>query len=103
MAFYRIAAFDSLTDANNSVNVSGLVNANPNNPGLEPGAVINMGEVGGSNIDLSSFFSCVSNVASNTGSDPAVPSWIAILQGMAATRSPSARPTPTWSTTCRTW
>ena len=79
MAFYRIAGFDSFTGANNSVNVTRSVNAN-SNATLEPWAVINMDEVGGS-IDLSSFFSSASNLASANGG-PGVPSWIATLQGL---------------------
>ena len=79
MAFYRIVGFDSFTGANNSVNVTRSVNAN-SNATLEPWAVINMDEVGGS-IDLSSFFSSASNLASANGG-PGVPSWIATLQGL---------------------
>ena len=79
MAFYRIAGFDSFTGANNSVNVTRSVNAS-SNATLEPWAVINMDEVGGS-IDLSSFFSSASNLASANGG-PGVPSWIATLQGL---------------------
>ena len=79
IAFYRIAGFDSFTGANNSVNVTRSVNAN-SNATLEPWAVINMDEVGGS-IDLSSFFSSASNLASANGG-PGVPSWIATLQGL---------------------
>ena len=79
IAFYRIAGFDSFTGANNSVNVTRSVNAN-SNATLEPWAVINMDEVGGS-VDLSSFFSSASNLASANGSNPA-PSWIATLQGL---------------------
>ena len=129
MAFYRIAGFDSFTGANNSVNVTRSVNANPNAT-LEPWAVINLDEVGGS-IDLSSFFSSASNLASPDGG-PGVPSSIATLQGLAAPRPSSARPastrssaaaattsstaapaptpcravpatTPIWSTTSATW
>ena len=79
MAFYRIAGFDSFTGANNSVNVTRSVNAS-SNATLEPWAVINMDEVGGS-VDLSSFFSSASNLASANGG-PGVPSWIATLQGL---------------------
>src|SRR6185503_7843099 len=79
MAFYRIAGFDSFTGANNSVNVTRAASAN-SNATLEPWAVINMDEVGGS-VDLSSFFSSASNLASANGSNPA-PSWIATLQGL---------------------
>ena len=79
IAFYRIAGFDSFTGANNSVNVTRSVNAN-SNATLEPWAVINMDEVGGS-VDLSSFFSSASNLASANGG-PGVPSWIATLQGL---------------------
>ena len=79
IAFYRIAGFDSFTGANNSVNVTRVASAN-SNATLEPWAVINMDEVGGS-IDLSSFFSSASNLASANGSNPA-PSWIATLQGL---------------------
>ena len=79
IAFYRIAGFDSFTGANNSVNVTRSVNANANAT-LEPWAVINMDEVGGS-VDLSSFFSSASNLASANGG-PGVPSWIATLQGL---------------------
>ena len=79
MAFYRIAGFDSFTGSNNSVNVTRSVNAS-SNATLEPWAVINMDEVGGS-VDLSSFFSSASNLASANGSNPA-PSWIATLQGL---------------------
>ena len=50
------------------------------NATLEPWAVINMDEVGGS-VDLSSFFSSASNLASANGG-PASPSWIATLQGL---------------------
>ena len=81
LAFYQISAFDSFTGANNSVNVTRSVNANANAT-LEPWAVINMDEVGGS-VDLSSFFSSASNLASANGSNPA-PSWIATLQGLAS-------------------
>ena len=42
-----------------------------------------MDEVGGS-VDLSSFFSHASNMASANGIDPAVPSWIATLQGLSS-------------------
>ena len=79
IAFYRIAGFDSFTGANNSVNVTRSVNAS-SNATLEPWAVINMDEVGGS-VDLSSFFSSASNLASANGG-PAAPSWIATLQGL---------------------
>ena len=79
LAFYRIVGFDSFTGANNSVNVTRSVNAS-SNATTEPWAVINMDEVGGS-IDLSSFFSSASNLASANGSNPA-PSWIATLQGL---------------------
>ena len=47
MAFYRIAGFDCFTGSNNSVNVTRSVNAS-SNATLEPWAVINMDEVGGS-------------------------------------------------------
>ena len=80
IGFYRIAGFDSFTGSNNSVDVTRSANANPNGT-LEPWAVINMDEVGGS-VDLSSFFSHASNMASANGSDPAAPSWIATLQGV---------------------
>jgi hypothetical protein len=79
MAFYRIAGFDSFTGSNNSVNVTRSVNAS-SNATLEPWAVINMDEVGGS-VDLSSFFSSASNLASANGGS-GVPSWIATLQGL---------------------
>ena len=79
LAFYRIVGFDSFTGANNSVNVTRSVNAS-SNATLEPWAVINMDEVDGS-IDLSSFFSSASNLASANGG-PGVPSWIATLQGL---------------------
>ena len=82
IGFYRIAGFDSFTGSNNSVDVTRSANANPNGT-LEPWAVINMDEVGGS-VDLSSFFSHASNMASANGSDPAVPSWIATLQGLSS-------------------
>ena len=62
------------------MDVTRSANANPNGT-LEPWAVINMDEVGGS-VDLSSFFSSASNLASANGIDPAVPSWIATLQGL---------------------
>jgi hypothetical protein len=81
IAFYRIADFDSFTGSNNSVNVTRAASAN-SNATLEPWAVINMDETGGS-VDLSSFFSSASNLASANGSGPAVPSWIATLQGLA--------------------
>jgi hypothetical protein len=129
LAFYQISAFDSFTGANNSVNVTRSVNASANAT-LEPWAVINMDEVGGS-VDLSSFFSSASNLASANGSNPA-PSWIATLQGLGgneifigtsgtdtlvgrggkisstAARAPTpcrAVPatTPIWSTTSATW
>ena len=61
------------------MNVTRSVNAN-SNATLEPWAVINMDEVGGS-VDLSSFFSSASNLASANGG-PGVPSWIATLQGL---------------------
>ena len=61
------------------MNVTRSVNAS-SNATLEPWAVINMDEVGGS-IDLSSFFSSASNLASANGG-PGVPSWIATLQGL---------------------
>ena len=51
IGFYRIAGFDSFTGSNNSVDVTRSANANPNGT-LEPWAVINMDEVGGS-VDLS--------------------------------------------------
>jgi trimeric autotransporter adhesin len=79
IAFYRIAGFDSFTGANNSVNVTRAASASSNST-LEPWAVINMDEVGGS-VDLSSFFSSASNLASANGSNPS-PSWIATLQGL---------------------
>ena len=79
IGFYRIAGFDSFTGSNNSVDVTRSANANPNGT-LEPWAVINMDEVGGS-VDLSSFFSHASNMASANGG-PGVPSWIATLQGL---------------------
>ena len=82
IGFYRIAGFDSFTGSNNSVDVTRSANANANGT-LEPWAVINMDEVGGS-VDLSSFFSHASNMASANGSDPAVPSWIATLQGLSS-------------------
>ena len=82
IGFYRIAGFDSFTGSNNSVDVTRSANANPNGT-LEPWAVINMDEVGGS-VDLSSFFSHASNMASANGSDPAAPSWIATLQGLSS-------------------
>ena len=50
------------------------------NATLEPWAVINMDEVGGS-VDLSSFFSSASNLASANGAPAS--SWIATLQGLA--------------------
>ena len=65
IGFYRIAGFDSFTGSNNSVDVTRSANANPNGT-LEPWAVINMDEVGGS-VDLSSFFSSASNMASANG------------------------------------
>ena len=61
------------------MNVTRAASAN-SNATLEPWAVINMDEVGGS-VDLSSFFSSASNLASANGSNPA-PSWIATLQGL---------------------
>ena len=79
MAFYRIAGFDSFTGSNNSVNVTRAASAS-SNATLEPWAVINMDEVGGS-VDLSSFFTSASNLASANGG-PGVPSWIATLQGL---------------------
>ena len=82
IGFYRIAGFESFTGSNNSVDVTRSANANPNGT-LEPWAVINMDEVGGS-VDLSSFFSHASNMASANGSDPAAPSWIATLQGLSS-------------------
>ena len=82
IAFYRIADFDSFTGSNNSVNVTRSVNANPNAT-LEPWAVINMDEAGGS-VDLSTFFSSASNMASPDGIVPAVESWTATLQGLAS-------------------
>ena len=81
IAFYRIADFDSFTGSNNSVNVTRAASAN-SNATLEPWAVINMDKAGGS-VDLSSFFSSASNLASANGSGSAVPSWIATLQGLA--------------------
>ena len=65
IGFYRIAGFDSFTGSNNSVDVTRSANANSNGT-LEPWAVINMDEVGGS-VDLSSFFSHASNMASANG------------------------------------
>ncbi|MEA2874670.1 MAG: hypothetical protein QOH67_4998, partial [Hyphomicrobiales bacterium] len=81
IAFYRLASFASFTGANNNVNVTRSVNANPN-AGLEPWAVINFDEVGGT-IDLSGFFASASNLASPDGIVPAVPSVIATPQGLA--------------------
>jgi Ca2+-binding RTX toxin-like protein len=83
IAFYRIADFDSFTGSNNSVNVTRSANANPNAT-LEPWAVINMDEAGGT-VDLSTFFSSASNMASPDGIVPAVESWTATLQGLATT------------------
>lgn len=61
LAFYRIADFDSFTGSNNSVNVTRSASAS-SNATLEPWAVINMDEAGGT-VDLSSFFSSASNHA----------------------------------------
>jgi Ca2+-binding RTX toxin-like protein len=63
------------------VNVTRSANANANAT-LEPWAIINMDEVGGT-IDLSSFFSSASNLASPDGIVPAVEWWKATLQGLA--------------------
>ena len=93
IGFYRIAGFDSFTGSNNSVDVTRSANANANGT-LEPWAVINMDEVGGS-VDLSSFFSHASNMASANGSDPAVPSWIRPCRGSPAPTPSSVPPEPT--------
>ena len=95
IAFYRIAGFDSFTGANNSVNVTRSVNAS-SNATLEPWAVINMDEVGGS-VDLSSFFSSASNLASANGGPIVHRRGSPPCRGSAATRSSSGRPAPTRS------
>ena len=78
IAFYRIADFDSFTGANNSVNHT-VRERQPERHARALGRHQH-GQVGGS-IDLSSFFSSASNLASANGSNPA-PSWIATLQGL---------------------
>jgi Ca2+-binding RTX toxin-like protein len=80
MAFYRLASFASFTGTGNNVNVTRSPTANTN-AGLEPWAVINFDEVGGT-INLAGFFVSASNLASPDGIVPAVPSVIATPQGL---------------------